>query len=110
MTENIQIPENQLKAIYEGYSLVNQGVSPETLTDWYCKAYRYNGAITFVALIAAVIKIQGAVNQNSDLLLSLKESIESGSGTDAALAAAVADTRSIDLKDFINSLFAVVGV
>lgn len=108
MTESIYIPEEKLQAIHTGFNLINQSISYSTLKEWYQKAYLYNGAITFIALVSALIKVQGAVNQNSDLLLAVCEKIKNETPIDDALVEAVSSTRSIDMNQFVNSLFGVV--
>nr|BDD44371.1 hypothetical protein 23 [bacterium] len=102
------VPEAKLQLILDGFNLTNQGVGIKDLTAWYQKAYHYNGALTFIATLAALIKIQGAVNQNTDLLLNLKEKIEQGSEINQTLVNDVQATRNINMADFVNSLFAVV--
>lgn len=108
MTNEIMIPKEKLQVIYQGFNLVNQGIDYPTLENWYVKAYQHNGTITFIALVAALVKVQGAVNQNADLLIAAVEKINNGVPIDNTLVAGVKETRAISLKDFVNTLFNIV--
>lgn len=108
MTADIIIPKDKLQFMYQGFNLLNQGVDYNDLENWYVKAYQYNGTITFIALVAALIKIQGAVNQNADLLISVTEKINNGTPVSDTLFTSVKETRQISLKNFVNTLFNII--
>lgn len=121
--------------IHTNFNLDNQGISLNDFMDMFEKQKKYKGVLSDTAIFAALIKIQGAVYQNSDLLLDLTnkvnqqtalllnivDNINNGTAVDDNLKADVETalnqqnitnvetTRTnIVIKDFVNNLFNMV--